>query len=91
MDSQLISVKYLYSGFSVDSSIMRDLNLFSLKVLAVNRRKKIVTKFQKKDKRANARLHKSGKPAYVSKAQREKLALEAEQSPCADEQSTTTD
>ncbi|TMP11891.1 DUF2986 domain-containing protein [Pseudoalteromonas sp. S3178] len=57
----------------------------------MNRRKKIVTKFQKKDKRANAKLHKSGKPAYVSKAQREKLALEAEQSPCADEQNTTTD
>ena len=58
----------------------------------MNRRKKIVTKFQKKDKRANAKLHKSNKPAYVSKAEREKLALEAEQSPCADdEQSTTTD
>jgi hypothetical protein len=39
----------------------------------VNRRKKIVTKFQKKDKRANAKLHKSNKPAYVSKADREKL------------------
>lgn len=58
----------------------------------MNRRKKIVTKFQKKDKRANAKLHKSNKPAYVSKAEREKRALEAEQSPCADdEQSTTTD
>ena len=45
----------------------------------VNRRKKIVTKFQKKDKRANAKLHKSSKPAYVSKAEREKLAFEAEQ------------
>ncbi len=39
----------------------------------MNRRKKIVTKFQKKDKRANAKLHKSNKPAYVSKADREKL------------------
>ncbi|XQF89731.1 DUF2986 domain-containing protein [Pseudoalteromonas espejiana] len=58
----------------------------------MNRRKKIVTKFQKKDKRANAKLHKSNKPAYVSKAEREKLALEAEQSPCVDdEQNTTTD
>lgn len=45
---------------------------------ALNRRKKIITKFQKKDKRANAKLHKSSKPAYVSKAEREKLALEAE-------------
>ncbi|WP_338367490.1 DUF2986 domain-containing protein [uncultured Pseudoalteromonas sp.] len=58
----------------------------------MNRRKKIVTKFQKKDKRANAKLHKSNKPAYISKAEREKRALEAEQSTCAaDEQSTTTD
>nr|WP_247659552.1 DUF2986 domain-containing protein [Pseudoalteromonas sp. MMG006] len=60
---------------------MRDLNLFSLKVLAVNRRKKIVTKFQKKDKRANAKLHKSGKPAYVSKAEREKLAEQENNEP----------
>ena len=58
----------------------------------MNRRKKIVTKFQKKDKRANAKLHKSNKPAYVSKAEREKRALESEQSPCAaDEQNTTAD
>ncbi|BED88450.1 DUF2986 domain-containing protein [Pseudoalteromonas sp. MM1] len=58
----------------------------------MNRRKKIVTKFQKKDKRANAKLHKSNKPAYVSKAEREKRALEAEQSLCAaDEQNTTAD
>ncbi|MBQ4833133.1 DUF2986 domain-containing protein [Pseudoalteromonas sp. MMG010] len=39
----------------------------------MNRRKKIVTKFQKKDKRANAKLHKSNKPAYISKAERAKL------------------
>ncbi|WP_372759768.1 DUF2986 domain-containing protein [Pseudoalteromonas sp.] len=42
----------------------------------MNRRKKIVTKFQKKDKRANAKLHKSSKPAYISKAEREKLAAQ---------------
>ncbi|WP_341219004.1 DUF2986 domain-containing protein [uncultured Pseudoalteromonas sp.] len=46
----------------------------------MNRRKKIVTKFQKKDKRANAKLHKSNKPAYISKAEREKLEQKAEQS-----------
>ena len=40
----------------------------------MNRRKKIITKFNNKDKRANAKLHKSNKPAYVSKAEREKLA-----------------
>lgn len=58
----------------------------------MNRRKKIVTKFQKKDKRANAKLHKSNKPAYVSKAEREKRAFEAEQSLCAaDGQNTAAD
>lgn len=51
---------------------MRDLKLTGY--LIVNRRKKIVTKFQKKDKRTNAKLHKSNKPGYVSKAEREKLA-----------------
>ncbi|MGS0496042.1 DUF2986 domain-containing protein [Pseudoalteromonas mariniglutinosa] len=45
----------------------------------MNRRKKIITKFNQKDKRANAKLHKSNKPVYVSKAEREKRALEAEQ------------
>lgn len=45
----------------------------------MNRRKKIVTKFNQKDKRANAKLHKSNKPAYASKAERERLALLVEQ------------
>ena len=46
----------------------------------MNRRKKIFTKLKQKDKRANAKLHKSNKPAYISKADREKLAQqEAEQ------------
>ncbi|MEM6983034.1 MAG: DUF2986 domain-containing protein [Pseudomonadota bacterium] len=45
----------------------------------MNRRKKIITKFNNKDKRANAKLHKSNKPAYVSKAEREKLALLAQE------------
>jgi len=39
----------------------------------LNRRKKIIKKLQKKDKKANAKLHKSSKPVYVSKAEREKL------------------
>ena len=52
---------------------MRALKLW---VLNMNRRKKIVTKFQKKDKRTNAKLHKSKKPGYVSKAEREKLAAQ---------------
>jgi len=43
----------------------------------VNRRKKIIKKLQKKDKKANAKIHKSNKPVYVSKAEREKLAVQA--------------
>lgn len=39
----------------------------------MNRRKKIFTKLKKKDKKAKAKLHKSSKPAYVSKAERAKL------------------
>ncbi|MGO2076517.1 DUF2986 domain-containing protein [Pseudoalteromonas sp. AOP31-A2-14] len=46
----------------------------------MNRRKKIITKFNNKDKRTNAKLHKSNKPAYVSKAEREKIALAATES-----------
>ncbi|MEI8604268.1 DUF2986 domain-containing protein [Pseudoalteromonas sp. B160] len=45
--------------------------------------KKIVTKFNQRDKRANAKLHKSNKPAYVSKAERERLALLVEEQPVA--------
>ena len=39
----------------------------------MTRKKKIFTKLKAKDKRANAKLHKSNKPAYISKAEREKL------------------
>ena len=45
----------------------------------MNRRKKIVTKFNYKDMRAIANLHKSYMPAYVSKAERERLALLAQE------------
>ena len=48
-----------------------------LRQLGMNRRKKIIKKLQKKDKKANAKIHKSNKPAYVSKAEREKLAEQA--------------
>lgn len=41
------------------------------------RKKKIIKKLQKKDKKANAKIHKSNKPAYISKAEREKLAEQA--------------
>ncbi|MDE3270517.1 DUF2986 domain-containing protein [Pseudoalteromonas sp. G4] len=42
----------------------------------MNRRKKIYEKLKKKDKKANEKVHKSNKPKYISKAEREKLALE---------------
>ena len=40
----------------------------------MNRKKKIYEKLKKKDKRANAKLHKSNKPRYVSKADRAEQA-----------------
>ncbi|MBD1584422.1 DUF2986 domain-containing protein [Pseudoalteromonas sp. S16_S37] len=36
----------------------------------MNRKKKIYETLKKKDKRANAKLHKSNKPRYISKAER---------------------
>jgi len=41
----------------------------------MNRKKKINDTLKKKQKKANAKLHTSNKPRYVSKAEREKLAL----------------
>jgi len=45
----------------------------------MNRKKKVVSTLKKKAKKANAKLapH-SNKPRYISKAEREKMALEAE-------------
>lgn len=40
----------------------------------MNRKKKIKSILTKKAKKANAKLHKSNKPKYISKAEREKLA-----------------
>ncbi|QLE83787.1 MULTISPECIES: DUF2986 domain-containing protein [Shewanella] len=46
----------------------------------MNRRKKINQTLKNKAKKANAKLHSNGKPAYVSKAERARLeALEADQ------------
>mgnify|MGYP003916140887 FL=1 len=42
----------------------------------MNRRKKINETLKKKAKKANAKLHKSNKPKYISKAQRTRLAEE---------------
>ncbi len=40
----------------------------------MNRKKKINETLKKKQKKANAKLHTSNKPRYISKAEREKLA-----------------
>ena len=44
----------------------------------MNRKKKIKTTLLAKKKKANAKLHKSNKPKYVSKAERARLAAESE-------------
>ena len=44
----------------------------------MNRKKKIKTTLLAKKKKANAKLHKSNKPKYISKAERAKLAEQAE-------------
>lgn len=44
----------------------------------MNRKKKVISVLKKKAKKANAKLAgNSSKPRYISKAEREKLALEA--------------
>lgn len=45
----------------------------------MNRKKKINSILKKKLKKANAKLHTPNKPKYVSKAERAKLAEEANQ------------
>jgi hypothetical protein len=40
----------------------------------MNRKKKINETLQKRLKKQNAKLHKSNKPKYIAKADREKLA-----------------
>ncbi|CAM4138257.1 DUF2986 domain-containing protein [Pseudoalteromonas byunsanensis] len=49
----------------------------------MNRKKKIYETLKKKDKRANAKLHKSNKPRYISKAER---AAADEQTSCQEAQ-----
>jgi hypothetical protein len=45
----------------------------------MNRKKKINETLKKKQKKANAKLHTSNKPRYISKAERAKLELESSQ------------
>lgn len=40
----------------------------------MNRKKKIKSTLLAKKRKANAKLHKSNKPKYISKAEREKIA-----------------
>lgn len=45
----------------------------------MNRKKKVISTLKKKAKKANAKLApNSNKPRYISKAEREKMALEQE-------------
>lgn len=46
----------------------------------MNRKKKINETLKKKQKKANAKLHTSNKPRYISKAERAKLALAEQES-----------
>ncbi|WP_284244168.1 DUF2986 domain-containing protein [Thalassotalea insulae] len=45
----------------------------------MNRKKKIKSTLLAKKKKANAKLHKSNKPKYISKAERERLAEQAQE------------
>ena len=58
---------------------------------AMNRKKKINDILKKKQKKANAKLHKSNKPRYISKAERAKMEEEekAQQAAAAAEENTT--
>lgn len=42
----------------------------------MNRKKKIIQTLKKKDKKKNAKLHKSNKPRYISKAEREQQSAD---------------
>lgn len=45
----------------------------------MNRKKKINSILKKRLKKQNSKLHSSNKPKYISKAEREKMELEAQQ------------
>lgn len=47
----------------------------------MNRKKKIKNTLKAKAKKANAKLHKSNKPKYISKAERAKIAEAGDASP----------
>ncbi|MGR5062270.1 DUF2986 domain-containing protein [Photobacterium sp. DNB22_13_2] len=45
----------------------------------MNRKKKINEALKKRQKKTNAKLHRSNKPRYISKAERAKMEAEAQQ------------
>ncbi|OEG75601.1 DUF2986 domain-containing protein [Shewanella colwelliana] len=47
-------------------------------IALMNRKKKINQTLKAKAKKANAKLHHTGKPKYVSKAERERLAADTD-------------
>ncbi|WP_047048273.1 DUF2986 domain-containing protein [Vibrio mexicanus] len=56
----------------------------------MNRKKKINEILKKKQKKANAKLHKSNKPKYISKAERAKLEAEQAEAVQAETEQTET-
>ncbi len=42
----------------------------------MNRKKKMNNKLKERAKKANAKLHKSNKPKYISKAERAKMVIQ---------------
>jgi hypothetical protein len=57
----------------------------------MNRKKKINDILKKKQKKQNAKLHKSNKPRYISKAERAELEKQEAEQQAESIDSTTTD
>ncbi|WP_413111815.1 DUF2986 domain-containing protein [Thaumasiovibrio sp. DFM-14] len=57
----------------------------------MNRKKKINETLQKKLKKKNAKIHKSNKPRYISKAERAKMEAEQATADSAIENETSSD
>lgn len=55
----------------------------------MNRKKKINEALKKRQKKTNAKLHRSNKPRYISKADRAKMEAEAQQAEQAQDVSPT--
>ena len=56
----------------------------------MNRKKRINQILKSKQKKQNAKLHSSNKPRYISKAEREKMALEEAQKQASEDTSETS-